>query len=620
MTVGKTTIQNRMLRLSIDASGRIISLYNKRTKTELITYPSVSDIWRIVIPTGRHTLAFVYGSQHTPTRVFVRKSETAKTLEITYEGLEVQGRRAPINLRLFLSLVDETGELQAWAEIDNKGSMVIDEVEFPIVGGMAGYRAGKTRNMHLVAFFGTTPLFCNDVLTNGLPDTGRASNHFAREHETAMIPCWGDTSLWGHVPIDCEIKHRGAWLDLWRGKEGLYAGFHPQESPLFAFKLEKYPKEVPNAPTHNYPRCTQRWVRLHCLHMPRIAPGGTWKSEPVTLLAHEGDWHVGADRYAAYRRPELVYCDTPVWMKDFVGWTEIVGKLYTGEIFHDYRRCAEMVVRDARITGLNVVFYYGHTKLGAEGADFDNGPAEDLGGETGFRAMVETLHRHGIRIMLLDHFHRWVNRDVPEYDCLGLERYAVLSKGGTPVTARWWKETGLSCLYHAGPTPTWVEMCPSCKEWREYYIRHVERMIELGVDGLELDTFYPSICYNPAHPHKSGASMFSVKLDFMREVRQRAKHLNPHFALFAEAWSPEVRTVMDGLYPHRFLDETGRLSRYLFPEVREQPALVGNYAYDQVNKALQFGIGVDTEIWGLRKTCAEACPELAHYILSLIHI
>jgi len=33
-----------------------------------------------------------------------------------------------------------------------------------------------------------------------------------------------------------------------------------------------------------------------------------------------------------------------------------------------------------------------------------------------------------------------------------------------------------------------------------------------------------------------------------------------------------------------------------------------------VNKALQLGIGVDTEIWGLRKTAAEACGELARYI------
>jgi len=108
--------------------------------------------------------------------------------------------------------------------------------------------------------------------------------------------------------------------------------------------------------------------------------------------------------------------------------------------------------------------------------------------------------------------------------------------------------------------------------------------------------------------------LLPVKLDFIRQVRKQAKHLNPDFALFAETMSFRVRSVVDGFYPSRYLDENGRIHRYLFPEIREQAVLVGNYAYDQVNKALQLGIGVDTEIWGLRKTTLDACPELAEYI------
>ena len=41
---------------------------------------------------------------------------------------------------------------------------------------------------------------------------------------------------------------------------------------------------------------------------------------------------------------------------------------------------------------------------------------------------------------------------------------------------------------------------------------------------------------------------------------------------------------------------------------------MGNYAYDQVNKALMLGIGVNTECDGLRSTALAACPELARYI------
>ena len=108
--------------------------------------------------------------------------------------------------------------------------------------------------------------------------------------------------------------------------------------------------------------------------------------------------------------------------------------------------------------------------------------------------------------------------------------------------------------------------------------------------------------------------MFDAKLEFMRAVRGHAKRLNPDFVLFGETISPETREVLDGYYPNRFLDERGRIHRYLFPEIRQQAVLVGNYGYDQVNKALQLGIGAETEIWGLRKTCLAACPELARYM------
>ena len=77
-------------------------------------------------------------------------------------------------------------------------------------------------------------------------------------------------------------------------------------------------------------------------------------------------------------------------MRDFVGWTEILGKTYLGEVFHDYEQCADEVIKDKAITGIDLVFYYGHSKLGAEGADFDNLPDPVLGGEQGFRKMYYT--------------------------------------------------------------------------------------------------------------------------------------------------------------------------------------------------------------------------------------
>ena len=582
-----TTIENRFLSLGVDPRGRLVSLSNKLTRTELVTHPDVAEAWRMVVPTGRHTVKFVLGSAQPRPKIALKRDGKRQSLTLVYGGA--------VRARFTFELDDDAQAIVARAEIDNRSRLPVDEVEFPVIGGLGGRTSDLVAGTDRGRFYG-------DVLNGGLPDTGRESHHFVREHETAMFES-GDG--WGGGR---------AWLDLFSPGEGLYAGYHVREGGDFALKLERFPKSVPNAPAHAYPKGTPKWLRVWGLHAPQIAPGKRWVSGDVVIAPHAGDWHAGADLYSVFRHERLELASPPGWMRDFTGWTEILGKTYLGEVFHDFDSCAREVLRDAKVTGTKLVFYYGHTAIGAEGADFDQSPAPDLGGERGFRRMLDRLHNAGVRVMLLDHLHRWVNRDVPEYRRLGLERFAVLDETGRPRAARWWKETFLSCRRLAGPTPEWVEMCPACDGWRRRYLAQMRRTIARGVDGLELDTFDASPCFSSKHGHPVGAEMVPWKFEFVRRARAEAKRLNPDFALFAECMSPEAREVMDGFYADRFPDENGRIWRYLFPEIRETAVLVGNYAYDAVNRALMLGLGVETEIWGLRRTTLAACPELARYI------
>jgi len=603
------TIANDAVGLSVDRNGAIVSLVNKRTGTELIAHPQLAMAWRLVVPSGRHTVDFVYArAQQAPSIKVVRKAGR-QSLVISHRWLRVGGRTLRIAARFTLTLADGSNEILARCDINNRSDRPVDEVEFPVIGPISGPDA-RDATLDLV-MSNDHGRFVPDVLHRGLPQTGRESNHFVREHETAFLT--GSTGRW-------VAGEDGRWVDVSGRTEGLYVAchekIHEKINGNFFFKLEKFPKEVPNAPAHHYPEGTPRWLRVFGLHVPCIAPGGRWRSLDVCLMPHKGDWHAGADRYSAWRHESLAPpAATPEWMNDFVGWTEILGKTYLGEVFHDYAQCADMVVRDSKVTGLNFVFYYGHSRIGAEGADFDHSPAPDLGGPDGFRKMVRKLHRNGIRIMLLDHFHRYVNRDVPEYRKLRLERYAVRGPDGLPVPGRrWWKETARSCIFQQGPTPEWIDMCPACKPWRRLYIRHVKQMVALGIDGLELDCFDAGVCWADDHGHRPGANMADEKLEFIAQVRQEVKKLNGDFVLIGETTCPEARGVLDGYYSHRYPDENGRISRYVFPELTPQTVLVGNYAYDQVNKALMLGIGVNTEIWGLRKTALAGCPELAAYI------
>lgn len=595
-------LSNKAVSLKMDDRGRIISLINKHTGSELIEHPKAAETFRLVIPTDRHRLAFVYGSQQKPKRIELSNSRSGQSLAVFYETLSIVKKKLPISIRLSLQLEGDDAVIRARIEIKNRSKLSIDEVEFPVIGGLGGFKAasgGKELQAVLMERKQGSGRFLGDFLNCNLPDTGRESNHFVREHDTAM---WQD-SFTGNTG-----------LDFYGANEGLYISYNTTSPQDFVHKVERYPKAGAFGTLSCYPKGTQKWLRFWGVHIPQIAPGATWESEPVTIHLHKGGWHSAAEWYARNVIPAYKYAEPPAWMEDFTGWTEIIGNLYTGEIFHDFKTCAEQVIADKKVTGLNLLFYYGHTNLGAEGADYDQSPAEELGGEKGFAKMIQKLHANGIRIILLDHLHRYINSNIPEYTALNLERLAVRDEENKLCEARWWKETALSCLRLKGPTPVWIDICPSCPEWQEHYLEHVKKMIARGVDGLELDCFDVGRCYSRNHSHEPGADMMPVKIDFMRRVRAEAKALNPDFLFVYESMSLATRQTADAWYPYRYVNEHGRIHRFISPGLRQQAVLVGNYSYDSVNKAIQLGIGVETEIWGLRKTTLAGCPELAKHI------
>lgn len=607
-----TTIGNRFVSLSVDERGRLVSLKDRITGAESITHPEAAEGWRMVLPAGLLGLDIVCASGQRPARIGIEKRAGSQSLVIQYPALLVGGKKAAIRVECRFALAAESRVILARAALANHSGRAVQEFEFPVLGGLGGFAAAdRKRHLELVvasdrgAFFG-------DVLNNGLPRTGAEAHHFVRDYETAFFE--------PRSPFTHGQDH-GFWLELYAARAGLYLGVHQDSRERFAWKIEKFPRETPHALRHYYPPGTPRWLRAAALHLPNRSAGRSWTSPEVQLMPHRGDWHAGADHFSAYRRRNLAaLAAPPKWMEDFVGWTEILGWPCTHQIYHTFRRCADAIIKDEKVTGLNLVFLYGHTALGSEGADFDNGPARELGGAAGFRALAAALHRRGIRIILLDHLHRYVNREIPEFKRFKLEQCAVLKADGAPETSReWGKETFLSLRRAQGSTPHWIEMCPGSPKWQEIYLKHVGRMIKLGADGLEVDLFsYPyTHCHNPRHGHAPGMSTFALRMEFFRKVRAYAKALNPDFLLMGETTAPEARAVLDAFYPTRYLDEDGRIYRYLFPELTQQAVLVGDYAYDQVNKALGLGLGVETEVQGLRQTTLAACPELARYIGSV---
>ena len=129
-------IHNEHVSVSVDSHGRLVSLWNKVTGTELVACPEAAEAWRMTVPSGRHTVDFVYGSRQAAPRISVAASAGQQCIVMMHEGLRAGSENLDVTARFILSLADGAAKFTARVEIDNRSGRQIDEVEFPVIGGL----------------------------------------------------------------------------------------------------------------------------------------------------------------------------------------------------------------------------------------------------------------------------------------------------------------------------------------------------------------------------------------------------------------------------------------------------------------------------------------------------
>ena len=93
----RKSIGNKFLSLSVDERGRLVSLRCKQTGTEFITYAGAAEAWRMIVPTGRHAICKLLGSERKPSSLRIVKKGGAQSLVLRYDkiagtpGLNVRG-------------------------------------------------------------------------------------------------------------------------------------------------------------------------------------------------------------------------------------------------------------------------------------------------------------------------------------------------------------------------------------------------------------------------------------------------------------------------------------------------------------------------------------------------
>lgn len=590
------------LRLSFDPLGRIVGFGSRTTGVDYLTVPGLADNWRLMLLDDGYAIAYVLGREQQPDSV----ARDGNRVTYHYRSLTCGDRTFAIELAFTAWLAD--GEARFAVSARNGHDRRIREVWYPILAGFEGWTVGD--RSHVVDFAKAGTL-APDILHRGLPD---CEYLFCVDGETARY----------HYP-----RQQMNFVDLSGDRDGLYVSTDNRELRPSVIQLEKYPPEAgaggegTYGERHLFPPETPRWLTISTGMLTAIDPGEEWDSPPAIVWPHRGDWHAAADHYRAQVDRWMTWPARPAWLRDYVGWQHLIGKTYLEEHYHSFGQFTDLMIESQARTGIDVLMLYGHSEHGCESANSDISPAASLGGTEGFRRMCAALHDRNMRVLIMTHRQSAIATDDPAYPRFA--RWTIKDREGVPRREVWYKTTieslQTAMLNHYEATgPIWHRVCPYCDEWWDGLRDQLLSLIELGLDGVQLDTLgiEGTLCFAADHGHKPGEGQTAKLAERLAWLRREILSVKPDFLLAGEELRDWQFQSLDLPYSRYRNDDGYQVFRYAFPETKENVA-VGAYSYDQANKAFMLSLGMNVEVWGLKKSVL-VCPELADYLGQLNRI
>lgn len=282
--------------------------------------------------------------------------------------------------------------------------------------------------------------------------------------------------------------------------------------------------------------------------------------ETVVGVFH-GDWYEAADLYKEWASKQY-WCakkisqrsDIPDWVKEprpvleyecradyqrVRGETTFPNSDYPNGKFWPAKKVVPLSKRYAAIFGTPVtVWYNGWEKFGNPAGPVDTFPP--LEGAEGLRDAMEEVRKDGFQPVMA----AWGNHWHYKRSAAGYDGWARFEAEGRPLAAL--NDKG-EVVKSGGIETSYVPLCSGSEKTQKVFVDYFQELMNFGAVGLEFDhQAWPTICYSDKHGHPPGygAWMCSKTTEFLRKIRQTAKHRNPQATLSTEgAYEPWIQEV-----------------------------------------------------------------------------
>lgn len=573
---GEVLVGNSKLEIGISKrNGRVVSLKNKVTGTEYIQVKHFSTNFVIIYPLATEseidTIDFdIRGEEQVVSSIEKgRKDDGSVVLNVSYDHMET--RRGPMKLAVTYTVqVKPDSDETVWKiSIDNQGKYIVREVWFPRISGI--YKIGK--DMVVLPFWAGKII--RDPI-NTLPPL-EDERKMSRMDRGGFGVNLARLKLRAHYPGEASMQ----WLDYCNEDEGLYLASYDRSLAFTGIQFEKMINLDEKARLTSYDQA----LGMFFIKYPFIRPGEKWGSPEFILSLHQGDWHVGADKYREWAGSWMKSCDIPNWVREVNGYILPTLKQQSGRITRDYSDLPEMCKEAINKLGINLLYPWGWNRGGID-TDFPHYIAWD---EDALRDAIRKIHEEGGRI-ILPIGTRIVNIRTKEYSEYG-RKWAVKTMHNVELREHWEHGIGICPSYYQYGED-FVVICPSIKGWHEELKKYALKIItDYGADGVELDQVGGCfLCFDSDHPHENPALAYGPGyVEMFKTIREAVKQANDEAVLLEEGLVDAYTQYVDIHYQVPI--ENAEVFRYTFPEVVifAKPTI----DYHLLNYAFSLGLRFD---------------------------
>jgi len=506
--------------------------------------------------------------------------EKASGLELHWPKLAAPDGEVEVKASVEVDLPSNSPEATFTLELGNLSKHRLHEVRFPWVGGWTGL-AGRGKDR---AYCGCVPV--------QLHPEGREtfSYNLAGCHRRR------------YYAYNCQMML--PFFDISGEGSGLSYICYQRRPLLGGMVIENLDRE-PNGLSLSW-----SWV-----HYPFTKPGLSWRSPPIGIGVHRGDWHATADRYRAWVKKWWSSPPTPKRLRISIGFQVVQTRGFDGTPFHRFSEIPRLA-RDGLQFGVEdlciwdpIAGLYLRPDEGDFWEEFD--PSQSL---DDLRGALAKTRRMGVNVSTLVNF-RLIRGNSELYQRIG-EELVRRTIFGTPGSEDWsnfsYNHANLRTEYLSRDGRV---LCQRPESFRERALRIVEQTLGLGFTSLFIDqTFEATPCFSESHGHSSPDDTHEAALGWAAHASRIVRNASPESYVIGEITDVFGMAHVDVNWNWSWSSMAPEVVRYSLPETIH--CWVVDHQPEVLNRAFAMGFLVAFTTGQAEKTLG-AYPDFGRHVAQL---